>query len=146
MELLKNIITDFCLFSLIEGFIYCYFFHVFDKIRKFKLKEIIILSIGNCLISQIFPPIIYQIFMILWMSTFLNYVRKIKYKECLKMSFYVMIFQLVTEMPIAMIYEIILKLENSLNLNKINIFINTIPMRIIQIISIYYYKRRSTQQ
>ena len=66
MELFKSILMDFCLFSLIEGFIYCYFFTNIGNLNHFNLKEIIIISIGNCIISQIFPPLFYQFIMILW--------------------------------------------------------------------------------
>ena len=39
MELLKNIIVDFCLFSLIEGWILTQFYEKICNCRKFKWYE-----------------------------------------------------------------------------------------------------------
>lgn len=63
MEVLKNLVIDFGLFSGIEGFIFCLFFEKIGKCRKFKWYEWFILSVGNCLISNFLPPMIYQIVM-----------------------------------------------------------------------------------
>lgn len=140
MELVKDVVVDFCLFSLIEGFIYCYFFNVVGKLEKFKIKEILILSIGNCLISQIFPPVIYQMIMILWMGILLSEIKKIKLINGIKFAFYVMIYQLIIEMIFAMFYEITFKIS----FNKVipfNMFLFTIPIRIVQIYIIILIRR-----
>lgn len=139
MELVKDVVVDFCLFSLIEGFIYCYFFNVIGRLGKFKIKEILILSIGNCLISQIFPPVFYQIITILWMGVLLNKFKKIKLIDGIKFGFYVMIYQLIIEMIVAMFYEIIFKINFS-TMKKFYLFLIMIPVRIIEIILIIFYK------
>lgn len=142
MELVKDVVVDFCLFSLIEGFIYCYFFNVVGKLGKFKIKEILILSIGNCLISQIFPPVFYQIIMMLWMGILLNKFKKIKLIDGIKFGFYVMIYQLIIEMLFAMFYDIILNID-LFKITKLKLSINMFILRFIEIILIYNYKRRN---
>ncbi len=132
MELLKNIIIDFCLFSLIEGYIYCLFFKVFGNLKEFKNYEVFVLSIGNCLISQIFPPVIYQFFMILWMSIVLKIYHNNKFFNNIKNGFYGLIFTLITEMPFAMLYEYIFNIRFNL-FNKYKMFLLIIPIRFIQI-------------
>lgn len=68
--MLREIITDFVLFSGIEGFLLCLFFERIGNCRKFKWYEWLILSIGNCLISQLFPPLLYQFICIIWICSF----------------------------------------------------------------------------
>ena len=130
MELLKDIIIDFCLFSLIEGWIYCLFFEKICGCNKFKWYQIIMLSFGNCIISQIFPPLIYQCFMILWMHLILNKINKFNIKN-FKFGFFVMIFQLITEMPIAFLYDTIFKFDFVYQ-NCIVLFLFMMPIRFLQ--------------
>ena len=140
MELVKDVAVDFCLFSLIEGFIYCYFFNVIGKLGKFKIKEILILSIGNCLISQIFPPLFYQIIMIIWMGFLLNKFKKIELINGIKFAFYVMIYQLIVEMIFAMFYEVVFRINFSI-MEKFHLFLIMIPIRLIEVILIIFYKK-----
>lgn len=139
MELVKDVTIDFCLFSLIEGFIYCYFFNVVGKLGKFKIKEILILSIGNCLISQIFPPVIYQVIMILWMGFVLNKFKNIKIANGIKIALSVMIYQLIIEMIIYGFYDFCFGIDLNIT-NKILLFIYMIPMRFFEIFIIKFLK------
>lgn len=139
MELVKDVVVDFCLFSLIEGFIYCYFFNVVSKLGKFKIKEILILSIGNCLISQIFPPVIYQVIMILWMGFVLNKFKNIKIANGIKIALSVMIYQLIIEMIIYGFYDFCFGIDLNIT-NKILLFIYMIPMRFFEIFIIKFLK------
>lgn len=139
MELVKDVVVDFCLFSLIEGFIYCYFFNVIGKLGKFKIKEILILSIGNCLISQIFPPVIYQVIMILWMGFVLNKFKNIKITNGIKIALSVMIYQLIIEMIIYGFYDFCFGIDLNIT-NKILLFIYMIPMRFFEIFIIKFLK------
>ena len=84
--MLREMIIDFVLFSGIEGFIFCLFFEKVGECRKFKWYEWLILSIGNCLISQLLPPTLYQLVCVLWMSVFL-YIFSVKnIIKCMKLS------------------------------------------------------------
>lgn len=113
MELIKDVVVDFCLFSLIEGFILCKFYEKICKLNKFKFNEIFILSLGNCLISTLFPPVFYQIIIILWIGMFLKIFRKINYNFGLKYGLFSMIFVLITETPIVFLLNLLnIKIEN----------------------------------
>lgn len=138
MELVKNIVVDFCLFSLIEGFIFCLFFDKIGECRKFKWYEILILSIGNCIISQVFPPVAYQIIVLFYMSFIIKIFDK-QYNVIyyIKIVFFSIIFMLITEMMFAMFYEFILNFNDFVSINILNKFITTIPMRLFQIIILY---------
>ena len=140
MELVKDVVMDFCLFSLIEGFIYCYFFNVVGKLEKFKIKEILILSIGNCLISQIFPPVIYQMIMILWMGILLNKFKKIKLIDGIKIGLYGMIFTMIIEMSFSIVIELISGF-NFINIKFIYSYIIFILLKIFEIILIKIFNK-----
>lgn len=141
MGLLGNIIRDFCLFSLVEGYIYCYFFEKIGGFKKFKWYEIFVLSVGNCFISQVFPPLIYQIMMILWMGIYLLKKRDIKFFKSVFYSLMVVSILLIIEMNICMMYELLLDIEFN-KINKYILFVIMIPMRIIEVITINIINKR----
>ena len=103
--MLREIVTDFMLFSGIEGFIFCLFFEKVGECRKFKWYEWLILSIGNCLISQLLPPLLYQFVCIIWICSFLHISNNLSILNGLKLSFKSVVFFLIFEMIFAMIYE-----------------------------------------
>ena len=139
MELLKSIVVDFVLFSSIEGFIFCLFFEKIGKCRKFKWYEWLILSIGNCLISQLLPPLLYQVVCIIWMALFIHFSNEKNIFDTVKLSFKSVIFFLVCEMLFAMFYDFILELDFT-NAKNIVVFIMTLPIRLVEIILIRRYK------
>lgn len=134
---LENAIVDFCLFSLIEGFILCKFYENIYKLSKFKIYQIFVLSIVNCLISEIFPPLFYQIIIILWIGLFLKIFKKIDYKDGFIYGLFSMIFVLVTEMLYNFIIELFIGLDG-FNMNDLNLFLLIIPIKIIQFIIIFF--------
>jgi len=145
MELLKDIIIDFILFSGIEGFIFCLFFTKIFDCKKFKIYQWFLLAFGNCLISKIFPPIIYQLIMIIWMSILL-YLFKFKNKllYCFGASGLSLLMFLILEVIYSILLEKIMNFE-SLKLfltdfEMIKLFIFIIPLRIIEIINIFIIK------
>lgn len=136
-ELLVNVLQDWILFGLIEGILYCKFYEKICNIKKFRWYEILILSIGNATISQMFPIIIYQSLMIYWMGFLLNKTKKVEnIYYGLKFAFLVMLGQLITEMPYAIIYEFITKIDLT-NIEREKLFTIMISIRIVQIIFIY---------
>ena len=74
--MLREMIINFMLFSGIEGFIFCLFFEKVGECRRFKWYEWLLLSMGNCLISKILPPTIYQCVCIIWMAFLLKEFNK----------------------------------------------------------------------
>ena len=137
--MLREIVTDFVLFSGIEGFIFCLFFEKVGECRKFKWYEWLILSIGNCLISQLLPPLLYQVGMVTWMIIFLHITNKTKYFCGFNIVFKSMIFLLVCEMLFAMFYDFVLGLDFT-DVKNIVVFLMTIPIRFTEIILIRRYK------
>lgn len=144
--MLREMVIDFVLFSGIEGFIFCLFFEKVGECRKFKWYEWLILSIGNCLISQLLPPTLYQLVCVLWMSIFL-YIFSVKnIIKCMKLSALSVLCFFIYEV----IYSIMLLyglsfdgLQRNLSCKDlIELFIFMIPLRIIEIISIIIYTKR----
>ena len=137
--MLREIVTDFVLFSGIEGFIFCLFFEKVGECRKFKWYEWLILSIGNCLISQLLPPLLYQFVCIIWMALFIHFSNEKNILDSVKLSFKSVIFFLVCEMLFAMFYDFILELD-FITAKNIVVFIMTLPIRLVEIILIRRYK------
>ena len=137
--MLREIVTDFVLFSGIEGFIFCLFFEKVGECRKFKWYEWLILSIGNCLISQLLPPLLYQFVCIIWMVLFIHFSNEKNIFDSVKLSFKSVIFFLVCEMLFAMFYDFILELDFT-NAKNLVVFIMTLPIRLVEIILIRRYK------
>lgn len=140
--MLKDIIVDFVMFSGIEGIIFCLLFNKVFHCKKFNLVEWLILSIGNCLISQLLPPpTIYQLSMIVWMWIILSKLNSNKSKlECLKYSVYSILFFFIVEV----IYSVIIAklfgfeaLVMDLTIyEQLNLFVLIIPLRFIEFYSI----------
>ena len=137
--MLREMVIDFVLFSGIEGFIFCLFFEKVGGCRKFKWYEWLALSIGNCLISQLLPPLLYQFVCIIWMALFIHFSNEKNIFDSVKLSFKSVIFFLVCEMLFAMFYDFILKLDFT-NAKNIVVFIMTLPIRLVEIILIRRYK------
>ena len=136
--MLREMVIDFVLFSFVEGLLYAMFFNRVCKCKKFNVFEIIVMSIGNCVVSCLFPPIIYQIFMMDWMA-FCLYLKNGTDRttfQYIKYSFLVMFGQLITEMVFAMFYDFVLNIDFSKS-SSLTVFTIMIPIRAIQFIIIY---------
>lgn len=134
MEMIKDIIIDFVLFSGIEGFIFCLFFEKIGKCRKFKWYEWLILSVGNCLISKIFPPIIYQIICIIWMLILLKLLnRKQAISYILKSIFCAIAMFYIIEILHSVMIEEFFSYDMILSDNKLKVFLGLIPAKILEI-------------
>lgn len=135
--MLREIVTDFVLFSFVEGLLYAMFFNRVCKCKKFNLFEIIVMSIGNYVVSCLFSPLIYQIIMIGWMAFCLylkNGTDRTTFRY-VKYSFLVMLGQLITEMVFAMFYEFVLNID-LFDCSRLKLFVVIIPLRIVQLIII----------
>ena len=131
--MLREIVTDFVLFSGIEGFIFCLFFEKVGECRRFKWYEWLILSIGNCLISQLLPPLLYQFVCIIWICSFLHISNNLSILNGLKLSFKSVIFFLIFEMVFAMIYEVMFNIDFSV-LDNTKAFMFMMPIRLVEIL------------
>lgn len=137
--MLREIVTDFVLFSGIEGFLLCLFFERIGGCKKFKWYEWLILSLGNCLISQLLPPLLYQAIIIIWLTTFLYIANNLSIFKSIKLSIYGMGFFLICEMLFAMFYDFLLNIDFS-TLGKIKAFMFMIPIRFVEILFIRRWK------
>lgn len=137
--MLKKIFIDFILFSFIESYI---FKNIFE--RKLNIKfyqyEVLILGIGNCLISQLFPPIMYQILMNLYMTFMLIFLKNIKVEIAFKSTISAMKYFLVIEMPVCFIIELFTNIDFSI-INYIKLLIINIPLKIMEIYLLKYIKK-----
>lgn len=139
--MLREIVTDFVLFSFVEGLLYAMFFNRVCKCKKFNLFEIIVMSIGNCVVSCLFPPLIYQIIMIGWMAFCLylkNGTDRTTFRY-VKYSFYGLLYSLITEMLYAMFFEFILNTD-LFNFTKVQTFVVMIPIRLLQFVVIIEWR------
>lgn len=137
MELVKDVVVDFCLFSLIEGFIFCLFFEKIGGCKKFKWYEVLILSIGNCIISQVFPPVLYQIIILFYMSIAISaFDKKYNIRYYFKIVFLSIVFMLVVEMNFGIIFELIFK-ENFISISLFYSFLISLFLRILEIFFIF---------
>jgi len=142
INLLKDIIVDFILFSGIEGIIFCLFYTKVYKCNKISFLKWFIFSIVNSIISKIFPPVIYQIIMTFWIFIFLYFINKNEnITICIKSAILSMCIFVLLEIPYSVLLEYLFRFE-SLNLfltnfEKLTLFVLIIPLRIFEIISIY---------
>ena len=131
--MLREMVIDFVLFSGIEGFIFCLFFEKVGECRRFKWYEWLVLSIGNCLISQLLPPLLYQFVCIIWICSFLHISNNLSILNGLKLSFKSVIFFLIFEMVFAMIYEVLFNIDFSV-LDNTKAFMFMMPIRLVEIL------------
>lgn len=135
MELLHKVIVDFVLFSFIEGCVFCACFKYYGNCKGFGFIEVLAISLVNCMVSQIIPPILYQIVMIVWMGCYLCLFKNKTILVGLYLSLITMIFMMVIESIFIMIYVNVFNIEVS-NFNSIQLFILCVPMKIFEIIII----------
>ena len=144
MELLKSIVIDFVLFSSIEGFIFCLFFEKIGRCRKFKWYEWLILSLGNCVISQVLPPTIYQIICVVYMSIIVKLLNKNKrLLGTIKYSIWSVMLAFVVEVIGSIIIEILFRYDrfSCISTNNIFTYIAFIVLKIIELYIIYIWSK-----
>ena len=140
--MLREMVIDFVLFSFVEGLLYAMFFNRVCKCKKFNVFEIIVMSIGNCVVSCLFSPIIYQIFMMGWMAFCLYLKNGTDHTtfQYVKYSFYGLLYSLITEMLYAMFFEFILNID-LFNFTKVQTFAVMIPIRLLQFVVIIEWRK-----
>lgn len=141
MELLKEIVIDFCLFSLIEGYIFCLFFEKIGGCRKFKWYEILIFGFINCIVSSFIMPLLYQSIGLFYMAIWIKIRENMKFIDGFKISLFASIYILILEMCYSLAFSIIFK-NDLFFINKFMLFVLMIPIKIFEIILINKIKRR----
>lgn len=134
--MIKDILIDFMLFSLVEAFITYILIKNFFNVDLPKFN-IFIMGIGFSIIGEIFPIFLYQILMCFYIGIIYSIFGNTKFLKAIVFGFISLIFALITEM----FYNICLEIffyKILLNTNDlINIWLFFIPLRIIQILIIY---------
>lgn len=134
--MLREIIIDFVLFSGIEGAIVCLFFQNVGKCRKFKWYEWLILSVGNCLLSTLLPPMVYQIACVIWMGLYLYLLNRttINILKGLKLALTIMVIFYIVEVLYCIIIEYTVLYDILLSDNILKNFLILLPTKIIEFI------------
>lgn len=135
MDLLINILIDFNMFSILESIIFCLYFRKFGNCEKFSIEDILVIGFGNCIISQVIPPLIYQMIIILWMGLYLKLFKNKTLLNGIWLSFSIMGLFLIIEMCFAMFYENCFNFD-FVEVNKIKLFLAIIPMKLFEILTI----------
>ena len=142
MNIMKSIFIDYVLFSLIEGIIFNLFFINVGKLNRIKWWQVSIMALINCVLSCTLPPLAYQPTMILNNTLFLI-INKNSVKNSFKYSAFSMLFFLIVETAYNAILEFIFHFD-AIGTNrdeKLKVFLIIIPLRFIEICSLFIYKR-----
>jgi hypothetical protein len=142
LELTIKAISDFVMFSFLEGILYSMYYNLCCDCKKFKIWQIIIMSVGNCLISTFLSLLLYQVIMLLWMSGLLYFInnKKLKFIKYMKYVFNFMLIMLVCEtLPIVFIE----KISGYFNIKIMyDNYIFYVLIKLIELIVIIILKRR----
>lgn len=139
---MKSILMDYVLFSLIEGIIFNLFFINIRKLNRIKWWQVPIMALINCALSCTLPPLVYQPTMILNNALFLI-INKNSIKNSFKYSAFSMLFFLIVETAYNAILEFVFCFD-AIGVNrdeKLKVFLIIIPLRFIEICSLFIYKR-----
>lgn len=132
MELLEACFVDWLLFSLFEGILYVMFFNLFFDDVTYDYKDVLVISIGSCIISNTII-FCYQMYMILFMFYYNYSIKKVDLMKSIKFATLALIFTLTTEMVFAMFYELVLNIDFT-KADILLVFKITIPIRIVQLL------------
>lgn len=136
MDLLKGMLIDFLLFSIIEAYIFTLFFNKVGGSRKFKWNEIVGLAILNCLCSTMIPPLFFHIIGITYMSIIVYRCSDLDIKKSILVSAYATAFMFVVEIGYCIFSEYVLDFVFYGVNNKFVTFLYLIPTKIIEMILI----------
>ena len=141
MQLLKDIVIDFCLFGLFEGIVYYYFIINIYNCNKNKYIPLLI-GILNSIVTNIFPPILYHIIAIFYLRLLLSKLNCINIIKGIQKSFYMILAISILEMIISMFTEIILNIDlYTKNINYQILILFSIFAKLIEIIIINIFNK-----
>lgn len=139
---LKVVLMQFILFTLVEGAIYAMFYYKWCKCKKFKLYHILIMSVGNYIISTTLAPVLYQCVMALWMGLCISFVQKKFRVKYIGYAGVIILFTLIIEIIYNIALDIIINIDllnitvsgntNSID-GVIHLFIFVLPTKLFEI-------------
>lgn len=139
---MKSILMDYVLFSLIEGIIFNLFFINIGKLNRIKWWQVPIMAFINCALSCTLPPLVYQPIVIISNAIFLL-LNKNSIKNSFKYSALSVLFFLIMETAYNVVLEVFFHFD-AIGVNrdeKLKIFLIIIPLRIIEVITLFVYRK-----
>lgn len=139
---MKSILMDYVLFSLIEAIIFNLFFINIGKLNRIKWWQMPIMAFINCALSCTLPPLVYQPIVIISNAIFLL-LNKNSIKNSFKYSALSVLFFLIMETAYNVVLEVFFHFD-AIGVNrdeKLKIFLIIIPLRIIEVITLFLYRK-----
>lgn len=139
---MKSILIDYILFSLIEGIIFNLFFINIGKLNRIKWWQVPIMAFINCALSCTLLPLVYQPIVIISNAIFLL-LNKNSIKNSFKYSVLSVLFFLIMETAYNVVLEVFFHFD-AIGVNrdeKLKIFLIIIPLRIIEVITLFVYRK-----
>lgn len=139
---MKSMLMDYVLFSLIEGIIFNLFFINIGKLNRIKWWQVPIMAFINCALSCTLPPLVYQPIVIISNAIFLL-LNKNSIKNSFKYSALSVLFFLIMETAYNVVLEVFFHFDD-IGVNrdeKLKIFLIIIPLRIIEVITLFLYRK-----
>lgn len=139
---MKSMLMDYVLFSLIEGIIFNLFFINIGKLNRIKWWQVPIMAFINCVLSCVLPPLAYQPIVIISNAMFLL-LNKNSIKNSFKYSALSVLFFLIMETAYNVVLEVFFHFD-AIGVNrdeKLKIFLIIIPLRIIEVITLFLYRK-----
>ena len=139
---MKSILMDYVLFSLIEGIIFNLFFINIGKLNRIKWWQVPIMAFINCVLSCTLPPLVYQPIVIISNAIFLL-LNKNSIKRSFKYSALSVLFFLIMETAYNVVLEVFFHFD-AIGVNrdeKLKTFLIIIPLRIIEVITLFVYRK-----
>lgn len=139
---MKSMLMDYVLFSLIEGIIFNLFFINIGKLNRIKWWQVPIMAFINCALSCTLPPLVYQPIVIISNAIFLL-LNKNSIKNSFKYSALSVLFFLIMETAYNVVLEVFFHFD-AIGVNrdeKLKIFLIIIPLRIIEVITLFVYRK-----
>lgn len=139
---MKSILMDYVLFSLIEAIIFNLFFINIGKLNRIKWWQVPIMAFINCALSCTLPPLVYQPIVIISNAIFLL-LNKNSIKNSFKYSALSVLFFLIMETAYNVVLEVFFHFD-AIGVNrdeKLKIFLIIVPLRIIEVITLFLYRK-----
>jgi len=139
---MKSMLMDYVLFSLIEGIIFNLFFINIGKLNRIKWWQVPIMAFINCVLSCVLPLLAYQPIVIISNAIFLL-LNKNSIKNSFKYSALSVLFFLIMETAYNVVLEVFFHFD-AIGVNrdeKLKIFLIIIPLRIIEVITLFLYRK-----
>lgn len=130
--MIKVILVDFILFSLIEAYVFYLFFKIVGKCNRFKMIDVIIIGLVNSIITSVFPPLMFQLTSIIYLGIMISNKEKTNIWKSLFISIssltYLMVLEIIYSLAMSIFFNI-----DTFEYNNLELFLLIIPIRVVEI-------------